>query len=840
MSSVLPDDKKNLGRGGGFCFVASNSNPKEFIIQDSEVSENACMYYGGGGHLGTNATLYLRGSKSKINKNAAIIGGAGGLHVTGNATFYFESGQISENWASAYGGGIHSSYECVLSLNGGTISKNIVYGRGGGVHLNTGGSLDLRGTDIIENRAEISLGYEYCEVVFNRATGTYEWNTPIVSTGSAYEEKIKDTGYGGGITIDAGTCTMYTGNLSSNYAEIGGGGIALVMINTSASSSAQLKVGAFTLKDGSVASNTTTTNGAGIYLMKNKMKGSSDPDVTEEVKNGIPQIIINKGAVAGNIAQANGGGIYQEEGTKFTIDGNAVFEDNQAVFGSGGAVYIAQGQAVISGGILQENHAGQNGGAMYISGELSMQEGTLKNNSAQNGGAAFIEGGGNMTVNGTVTMIANSASQNGGAAYIRGGGNMSISQGEIRSNTANVNGGALCIEDGNVEITSGNIVDNLASNGFGGGLYVYNGTNSKKTATFSGGTFSHNRAMAGGGLCVDGLVSLQITNTHIQQNSAVNAGGIYLRNGSDLRFGSGLIHGNVATSATPIETAYQKSASEISGVGGGLFLDQGKDASNPTTVTFTNVNEMGLYENSASNGADDIFANGLNTKVHFPNVRDMKLTEFSVPTNELYWAEDYPAGDMRYTDGLNLMGAEFDAVANKNKRYDVALSGSEKVYIFDFLNPVHKALLDGEYYKGYTCLTLGYELIFIWLEKSGLKVGDNAIFEITNVKDTKGTDTAADDVLDPNGTYVQLIFICSKENEVIRQRIALPSGYWNIRETNWAWGYLSTEGEYGRTLHLYNGLDTEEKRTFTFVNTYKGDENLPEHSESVKLNNFQQ
>lgn len=610
------DEKSNKGRGGGFCFTGDYN----FTIKNTEVSENACMYYGGGGHIQSKAYLKMEGN-SRIYKNKALLGGAGGLHVTSEAIFELTSGSILENEADGHGGGIHSSYECNLILTGGDITNNTVTGRGGGIHINTGGSLELNGTNIISNKALKTPHYDYCEVKFNQADATYSWGE---RSSNSTEDDI-ETGYGGGVTIDAGTCKMFTGTISSNNAVSGGGGVALVMINTSSSNSSQLKVGEFTLVDGIISNNSTEGDGAGIYLMKNTM--SNVTSVPESIQKGIPQILIQKGSVIQNTANGNGGGIYQDEKTKFRIEEgtDVILDGNESLNGSGGAVYIAQGEAEVEGGTISNNRAKLNGGALYINGKISMTSGTIENNYA-------------------------------------------------------ANGGGLCVEAGdNLVFTNCRIIKNTAS-GYGGGIYVIN-KNANATADLEGGSiFSNNTAsVAGGGLAVSGSITFDF-NGSIQNNEAPNGGGIYLENTATLNYIGGFIRNNIANGDTNsnINTGYHLTVDRASGFGGGVYLNSGTELNFPESSSTTT---FGFYGNAATVGGDDIFANGNGTTVNLPDVSTMTLQDWDVPVSDagLYWVEDYVSNDTNYADGTNMITTNSYVPG----RYQSALRMADTIGVLD-------------------------------------------------------------------------------------------------------------------------------------------------------------
>lgn len=748
MKSEMPDNITNAGRGGGFCFVGE----KDFIIRDTEVSGNACMHYGGGGHIQTKAHLKLEGN-SKIDNNVALLGGAGGLHVTAEASFEFESGSISYNEADGHGGGIHSSYECDLRLTGGVISNNTVTGRGGGVHINTGGVLELQGTDIISNKAYRTKDKKYCEVVFNQADATYSWNEPV----AILDEEDMKTGFGGGVTVDAGMCIMYDGELESNYAQSGGGGIALVMINAGAQHVGQLKIGKFTLTDGIVSGNTTDGDGAGIYMMRNTMSGLAD--VPEEIQNGIPQIIINKGSVTGNKALRNGGGIFQEENTKFIIEGQEVsFDKNESLEGSGGAVYIALGEAEVKGGTISNNRAKINGGALYINGKITMTDGAIENNHA-------------------------------------------------------TNGGGICVEAGDdLEFMNCSITRNTASN-YGGGIYVTNDKTGTTAELGGGSIFNNNTALvAGGGLAVDGPITFDFVGS-IQSNRAPAGGGISLVNTAKLNFNGGFIRSNFADGGenSNVNTGYHLHATDASGFGGGVFMDDG------TTLNFniSSAAAFGFYGNEANVGGDDIFANANGTTVNLPDVSTMTLLDWDIPVSDagLYWVEDYVTNDTQYESyGSRMITAE----GYTPERYQDALRKASLIGILDKTKYP-------DYKNKYLCLALGYDLYYLELQKKGLKAGESAIVKV--YYELSGEHTL----------YREIILVGRGEDQTVSTMVVLPPNKWLFKEqTDWSWKYTTEEVEFVREITDQDDV----KDPIVFENRYR--DNLGEseklHEEVFKEN----
>lgn len=582
MSSQTAESKPGYGRGGGFLF----STEIECKLNNTQVDYNAAMWYGGGGQIDHGAQLTLSGN-STINNNTAILHGAGGLHLTSNAHLYFNGGSISKNEASTVGGAIHTSYGCVLELNGGTISENIAHQRGAGVHVNTGGDLILNGTDIISNNVYRGYDMVYCTVVRN-SDGTYTWEQPIyATTESTYELdsdwKLKDSGYGGGVLIDSGTCTMNDGKLSGNYAEKAGGGLGLIMIRIPLEENNfnNMKVVQFKLKGGDILENNTDGDGAGVYLMRNKLSemfaglAQEQQDKLKGYENyntlmtGKPSVSIYGGKLESNMAQQKGGAIMMEEGN-FNISGEINLKNNQSVSdgggiyigggafildesgnliatgnsstrGHGGAIYLGNGTFTSNSGSqlsLATNSANEGyGGGVYCGGLFTMNgtsQANLQSNCANSGGAIYATA--NVTITGNNTISKNVALANGGAIYVDGGNILFKGETEMKENSAGVNGGVAYVKNGSVTLEKGTTMsNNTAEEGHGGVFYVtktteYSGIVGVTTST---GTMSSNSALNGYGgvFFVDGGNITLGGKTTMNQNKAQNGGAIALQGG---------------------------------------------------------------------------------------------------------------------------------------------------------------------------------------------------------------------------------------------------------------------------------------------------------------------
>lgn len=719
----------NSGRGGGFYFAGNQPSGEdpfkpEFILENTAVKENACMYYGGGGQICVSGILTLKGITA-INDNEAVLAGAGGVHVTADATLNFESGEISDNTAHGVGGAIHSSYTCTLNLSGGTVKGNKSLSRGGGVHVNTGGDLKLKGTVITQNEVVRKNKKKYATVDIDGHT-----YTALVDNTADFTE---DIGYGGGVLIDAGTCTMTAGELTNNKAEVGGGGIALVMLNMPSPGNDhfdEVRVVEFNLQSGVIENNTTEGDGAGVYIMENKM----GPKL---------QGYIDSGSLPSE------------------VDPNSEFCQG---------LLNGISKATIEGGSLANNVATGNGGALLVNGNVTMTDGTFTKNKANNGGG-------------------------------------------------------ICIIGGTVDITKGDIIENTATN-YGGGIYVEN-KDPNAVITLSGdGVFEKNEAKAGGGMAVNGPFTFNFAGT-LQNNNAVNGGGIYLlkgtgnsdeAKGATLHFEGGFIRNNTATGTPKLtdKTAYQKDVDAVTGVGGGVFM------ADYTTLDFDVTNTLGFYGNRATNAADDIFANGKGTSVTLPAVENMTLKDFSVPASKLFWAEDYYShyendayeSDANYTDGTKLLPTGL--IPDHNLRYQFALQNLKR----DHITLVEASNFNASDKGKYVCLALGYEIFYVTIKKKGLQKGESAMFNISTTKDGV-----------PN-PYISMLLSnnekAKKEGEWIIKRVALPQGTWTVTENmDWSWSY-SPVGYTADTKEV-----NDDNVVFEFTNTKN---NADLHDEDIEVN----
>lgn len=726
----------------------------------------------GGGVFVNTPTGYFEMTGGTISENVASSGG--GVMVWDYSTFTMHGGVITNNYAVGYGGpgnggGVYQQTS-TFNFNGGTISNNKAIRYGGAININETSTLNINGEcNIVNNQAShgggISQEAGVCELTLDNPNILISGNTAHGAYVTSAEYGVKDVGYGGGLFIEKGELDIKAATIKDNTATGGGGGIALRV---------QRIIGDINviIEGGSIINNVAGKSGGGLDLFADCTKNTieeggsgnqSGSDIGGTVMNKV-EVQYKLGVLSNNKSVTGGGGINisinkdnstatmvigdDSEKGLLEITGNETKanDNDQTYLANGGGVCMNNGTLNIIRGHLFENNASNNGGAVYLgSGSISVRKGILDNNKA-----------GNM----------------GGGIHIASGSFKILDEADIHQNSAK-NGGGISVNDGSVEIVKGTILKNTAEN-YGGGLFIYNTTSDYKQIKFNGGNFIENSAtLGGGGVCAIGKVDV-IMNATIENNTAYNGGGIYMgcisrtaTEGAKMNFGSGIIKNNYAKknidNTAQFTTAYQGYSENLNGIGGGVFMGNG------TQLSFSTGNDFGLYKNIADNGADDIFANGHNTKITLPVIRNMHMQEYTGPKTNLFWMEDYLIDDTEYSKGT-LKSENY--LEEGIYRYRDAQKQYKQTYTLNVTTPL-------ELVDTYVCLALGYELVYVKLTKKGLKNNDDAAFNIYY----------KDDETSQPVKYVDVLFTGVEGDADVSRIVALPTGKWKFEETEWAWRY---------------------------------------------------
>lgn len=828
---------------GGAVYVHSpqangDGNGGKFIMSGGSIYNCAAVYKRNNKNYGGGAVFVSSNIITNEDKTTTI---------KGKGTFNMTGGEIYKNETNGDGNGVYSNG--IFSMSGtAKIYKNRPYS------WEDKGSADSYPFDEKTSKpynADVNLTY-------GGGVFIYKESATFTMNGGSIEDNYAASGGGVMVWNDA-VFTMKDGRITRNHAigkaTVGNGGAVYVQNST------------FNFNGGTLSNNTARRYGGAININQSAKLNLNSGTIQGNAAShggGISQeqgecvMVLNSGIeIIGNEAHGmfpiyseletgndlgNGGGIFIEKG-KLTINDGVTISDNTAS-GKGGGVslyvsrIVGDIQVEMLGGLVSNNTASGTGGGIDVyadknwgEGEtdewgngntindvdVNIQGGTFSGNKALVGGGVHIGvNTGNSVARMTVGTSASVPHINGNTATDSGGGfamnnsgstaanmgTVTIHNGELIGNTA-VDGGGFFVKNGKVSITTCKISGNEASQ-YGGGLYVYNDTETSQNVTFLGGHFVSNTAAYGGGVALNGPINLTMQGD-IENNLATNGGGLYLGSGGQMSFGQGLIRNNQATkNTTPMSnaTAYQKGVTNVTGIGGGLFMDSN------TSLVFTDEKQLGLYGNIADNGADDIFANGNGTSVVLPNVESMILTDFKVPTKSIYWVEDYITGDTGYDNGTK------KATDGVVRRYSDALSQLKDIY----------KVSSAQYDNTYLCLALGYRLVFATIVKEGLKAGESAIFKVYPV----GGNT------DSTAPYASVLLTGSSESNSVSKRIALAEGTWRVEETNWSWNYTTSQDEAQKDGKYISESNSKEKNTFTFTNIPQ--ETEIKYDEAIKVN----
>lgn len=353
-----------------------------------------------------------------------------------------------------------------------------------------------------------------------------------------------------------------------------------------------------------------------------------------------------------------------------------------------------------------------------------------------------------------------------------------------------------------LDIGVGNTLTNNITKNRGGGVYVDNvcsegtvGRNNTKL-TVSGADISKNEALNGGGIAVNNT-NLTIESGSISNNSASNGGGVYAIGGGTIEMkGNGdtadngaLIVGNKAI-GTPenITTAYKDiNLNDLKSVGGGIFIaDGGKFKLTGTSV--------GIYSNTADFAADDVFANGKNTKLDVPDVKDMTLTGLQGVKPD-GWFEDYANNDSGYNYGLQ-----------GNTNPEIAIKRYKLAAVDEIANNVFRVSVDeANKNSKYVCMTLGLKHGSLTIKKNaaaGTTIDENQYF----VFEVKNADNSTPELN-------MIVTVKADGSTTIRD---LPHGRYTVKElTDWSWRYDSTEVKYKE---IDNIVSVTDKKATAIIN----------------------
>ncbi|MFO0791220.1 MAG: putative Ig domain-containing protein [Pirellulales bacterium] len=272
-------------------------------------------------------------------------------------------------------------------------------------------------------------------------------------------------------------------------------------------------------------------------------------------------VTVADSTLTGNSAGDDGGAIYTAGNLSLinvTIGGVGAGLPNTAV-GDGGAIYSA-GNVTLSNSTITGNTAGGDGGGIYASGTVTLKNSTIGGTVAGAGNTANSSGGG--IFGNTIDLTNSSASGNtatntdGGGIYAKG--NVTLLNSTVTGNTAGDDGGGIygLLSVNITNSTIGGIAGSTANKAAddGGGIYATNVV--LQNSTVAGNEAQDGLDGNGGGVL--GVVSAMIKNSTIANNKAGNDGG-------------GVFSANVTLQDATVASNIADSNTGGNGRGGGVF-----------------------------------------------------------------------------------------------------------------------------------------------------------------------------------------------------------------------------------------------------------------------------
>ena len=243
-------------------------------------------------------------------------------------------------------------------------------------------------------------------------------------------------------------------------------------------------------------------------------------------------------------------------------------------------------------------------------------------------------------------VIQNCKGKYGGVS-LKNGSRFIMEGGTISECEANA-GGGLYAENSTITIEGGTISGCKAVNGYGGGLYAKNSTITIEGGTISGCTTSD--AGMGGGLYAYNS-TITISGGTIENNKATYGGGVALN--SVTKFEKPITNWTVIGNE-----AYQtKSGSGNGGIGGGIYLDNGKDV-----LMDISDGSNKIYNNQAKGHGADICLDGRTSSIKLPIAANMGATYLNSGINIGGWYNDnpqyWPSKDGKPVENLHLSGKQ--------------------------------------------------------------------------------------------------------------------------------------------------------------------------------------
>lgn len=495
----------------------------------------------------------------------------GGTNTGTAGTLNIDSCTFTSNTAKAEGGAVDARFP--LTVKGSIFTQNTAGGNGGAIRYTNGAAVSIIDCEFYSNKTTVGAS----DTAGGGALMFQSSPKSVVIENCLFDGNQATNSVGGAILLNSGTKMTVTGcTFTNNYSATKGGAIN-ARISTE------------------ITDCTFTGNSSGIT------GGAVESLATMKVTNA---------EFVDNVTKGNGGALRHGSSGALTVT-DCIFTGNKATFevqvdnfldNNGGGALIIQGgpNATVTGCTFRENYSGHMGGAMkHNSGTLTMSNSEFSGNEAVNsGGALSVQSGSDNTVT-NCTMTENTAAR-GGAIYLTGkltvkGGtfadntaaedaNVSNSgmggavcstgtlivqdSAAFTGNTAELTGGAINVENGSANISGSTFTGNAATGGDAGAIRISKNT-TVKDCTFDGNTATGN----GGALCI--YSTANVDGCTFENGTAAQGGGISLATGHTLNLSDSTFSGNTAT-AKDYEASFDVRVADVRQEKGGAVNLSGK------------------------------------------------------------------------------------------------------------------------------------------------------------------------------------------------------------------------------------------------------------------------
>ena len=362
-----------------------------------------------------------------------------------------------------------------------------------------------------------------------------------------YTSVVNNSGYiGGAIFVNGGSLTVETAEFERNNAGYQGGAIAVYGAEGAT---------AFTSTDADYALNVSDRAGA-IYLrggIANVSNGLLSQNQANYGSGGAivvsnATLIVTDVSMTRNHTERFGGALFAGNSTVTIINGeDYIFENNDAQYG--GAIYGSKGVLNVVGGKLLSNSAAVSGGAIFAGSDLTVSAIFENNTAGENGGAIYAAA--DLGIDGS-TFATNSATAAGGAIYATKG-DVSVFDSAFDENTSEGAGGAIRIAKSSSSTFENATFESNTAGGVGGAIAM----SATTEASFDGSQFTSNTATnSGGAIYATAVTSMESVNGTFDGNASSKFGGaIAAVNGTDLHVSGGEIKGGSALAGGAIYVA---------------------------------------------------------------------------------------------------------------------------------------------------------------------------------------------------------------------------------------------------------------------------------------------